>query len=85
MDFYRDEFRRQLKAVDEQNTAAMKPWREALMRVFSGGEHAPTVTKAHLTGAPDLLSVGLNHQVCDGEPGVAHFMAASQKRAQPCQ
>jgi rubrerythrin len=56
MDFYRDELRRQLKAVDEENTAAMKPWREALMRIFVGGERAPAQAKARLIGAPDRRS-----------------------------
>lgn len=53
MDIYRDELRRQLRAVDEQHDAAMKPWREALMRVFVGGEDTPDTAKTHLTGAPD--------------------------------
>ncbi len=56
MDFYRAEFRRQLQAVDEENTAAMKPWREALLRVFAGGERTAASAKVQLTGAPDRRS-----------------------------
>lgn len=61
MDFYRQEFRRQLRAVDEAHVAAMKPWREALLRVFAGGEPTPDAAKASLVGAPDrraFLRVG---------------------------
>lgn len=53
MDLYRDELRRQLKAVSSEHTAAMSPWREALMRVFVGREEAPSPLKARLAGAPD--------------------------------
>lgn len=56
MDFYRDELRRQLKVVDEEHRAAMRPWREALMRVFAGGHDAPLAAKAQLAGAPDRRS-----------------------------
>lgn len=56
MDFHRDELRRQLKAVEAEHRAAMRPWREALMRVFAGAEEASAATKARLTGAPDRRS-----------------------------
>ncbi|MDQ6697991.1 MAG: ferritin-like domain-containing protein [Actinomycetota bacterium] len=56
MDLNRDELRRQLKAVDEENSAAMKPWREALMRVFSGETQTAPGVRAELAGAPDRRS-----------------------------
>lgn len=56
MDFYSDEFRRQLRGVAQEHDAALKPWREALMRVFAGGEDAPHALKARLAGAPDRRS-----------------------------
>ncbi len=56
MDVYRDELRRQLKAVDAEHTTAMRPWRDALMRIFAGGASAPESVKAHLVGAPDRRS-----------------------------
>ncbi len=56
MDFYRDELRRQLRAVDGEHRAAMNPWREALMRVFVDGEDATGPVRARLAGAPDRRS-----------------------------
>ena len=56
MELNRDEVRRQLKASDEEHHAAMKPWREALMRIFAGGDKAPEALRAQLAGAPDRRS-----------------------------
>lgn len=56
MELNRDEVRRQLKEADEAHHAAMKPWREALMRVFAGEDKAPEAVRAQLAGAPDRRS-----------------------------
>ncbi len=52
MDLNQTELRRQLRAVDEANTAVMPKWRELLERVFSGDVAMSTEEKAHLLGVP---------------------------------
>ncbi len=52
MDFNRDEFRRQLREVEAQNTAVMPKWREVLERVFSGDVEMSTAEKAQMLGVP---------------------------------
>lgn len=52
MEHSRDEVRRQLVASRTDHTAAMRPWREALMRVFAGREDVPALVKAQLLGVP---------------------------------
>lgn len=52
MDFNRDEIRRQLRAVDADNTQVMPRWRELLDRVFSGGVDLSLSEKAELLGVP---------------------------------
>lgn len=56
MEFNRDEVRRELRAADRAHREAMKPWREALLRIFADGEHAPEAARAQLAGAPDRRS-----------------------------
>ncbi len=51
-DFSRDEFNRQMRAVEAQNKAAMPKWRETLDRVFNGGVDMTSAEKAHLLGVP---------------------------------
>jgi hypothetical protein len=51
-DFSRDEFNRQLREVDRQNTAVMPKWRETLDRVFNGGIDLTSAEKSHLLGVP---------------------------------
>lgn len=52
MTFSNDEFRRELRAVDAQNTAVMPRWRELLERVFSRDVAMSTEEKAQLLGVP---------------------------------
>lgn len=52
MDFNHDEFRRQLREVEAQNTAVMPKWRELLERVFSGDVNMSTAEKAQMLGVP---------------------------------
>ncbi|MGH9185821.1 MAG: ferritin-like domain-containing protein [Acidimicrobiales bacterium] len=54
MDLNRDELRRELRDVDEAHRAAMKPWRQALMRLFGGRERdqLSVMRKAELLGVP---------------------------------
>lgn len=52
MDIYRDELRRQLKLVDAEHKAAMKPFREALLRIFGKESNIPIEAKAELLRLP---------------------------------
>jgi hypothetical protein len=47
-----DEIRRQLRAVDRTNEAAMPRWREALTRILSGEEGLTADDKAAILGVP---------------------------------
>lgn len=52
MNHSRDEARRQLRAARAEHEAAMRPWREALLRVFGSESHLPASAKAQLLGVP---------------------------------
>ena len=52
MDLNRDELRRELRAVEAANRAAMPRWREALTRIFSGDETLSRDEKAAILGVP---------------------------------
>ena len=52
MDLNRDELRRELRAIDEDNTAAMPRWYSALRRIVGGGSDLSTDEKAALLGVP---------------------------------
>jgi hypothetical protein len=62
VDISRDELYRQLKGVDADQKAAMRPWRESLLRIFgSGGTALPPAAKAQLVGVPgrrQFLKIG---------------------------
>jgi Ferritin-like domain len=61
MDISNDEFRRQLRDVDEAQRAADKPWREVLKRIFDPESRVSTADKARLIGVPgrrQFLRVG---------------------------
>jgi len=53
MDLHRDDVRRQLRDVERAHNAALPGWRDALLRMFAGDEHAPEPVRAQLVGAPD--------------------------------
>ena len=52
MDLNKDELRRELKAIDAENTAAMPKWYEGLRRIVGGGTSLTTAEKADLLGVP---------------------------------
>lgn len=52
MDLNRDEMRRELRAIDAANKAAMPKWYDALRRVVGGGTTMSTDEKAALLGVP---------------------------------
>ncbi len=52
MDLNRDELRRELRAIDEDNTAAMPRWYDALRRIVGGRTALTTDEKAALLGVP---------------------------------
>ena len=61
MEYSRDEVRRQLVASRGDHTAAMAPWREALLRIFGTENQIPASAKAQLLGVPSrrgFLKVG---------------------------
>jgi hypothetical protein len=62
MDISRNELHRQLKDVEADQRAAMRPWRESLLRIFGGaGTSLPTDAKAQLVGVPgrrQFLKIG---------------------------
>ena len=47
-----DEVRRQLRAIDRMNEAAMPRWRDALARIFGGDEQLDVDEKAAILGVP---------------------------------
>ena len=52
MDLNRDELRRELRAIDEDNKAAMPRWYAALRQIVGGGTPLSTDEKAALLGVP---------------------------------
>ncbi len=52
MDLNRDELRRELKAIDADNKAAMPRWYDALRQIVGGGTKMSTDEKAALLGVP---------------------------------
>jgi hypothetical protein len=52
MDLNRDEMRRELRAIDAANKAAMPKWYDALRRIVGGGTDMTTDQKAALLGVP---------------------------------
>jgi hypothetical protein len=63
MDLNRDELRRELRAIDADNKAAMPRWYDALRQIVSGGTKLSTDEKASLLGVPSpgrrqLFTVG---------------------------
>jgi hypothetical protein len=52
MDLNRDELRRELRAIDADNQAAMPRWYDALRRIVGGGTPMSTDEKAALLGVP---------------------------------
>ena len=52
MDLNRDELRRELRAIDEDNKAAMPRWYSALRQIVGGGTELSTDEKAALLGVP---------------------------------
>ena len=52
MDLNRDELRRELKAIDADNKAAMPRWYDALRQIVGGGTPMSTDEKAALLGVP---------------------------------
>lgn len=61
MDIARDELRRQLREIDQTNTAVMPRWRDLLERVFSGDVALSVPERAELLGVPgrrQFLRVG---------------------------
>ncbi len=52
MDLNRDEMRRELRAIDAANKAAMPKWYDALRRIVGGGTTMSTDEKAALLGVP---------------------------------
>jgi hypothetical protein len=52
MDLNRDEMRRELRAIDDANKAAMPKWYDALRRIVGGGTSMSTDEKAALLGVP---------------------------------
>jgi hypothetical protein len=52
MDLNRDEMRRELQAIDEDNRAIMPKWYDALQRIVSGRTTMSTDEKAALLGVP---------------------------------
>jgi hypothetical protein len=52
MDLNKDELRRELRAVDAANTAAMPRWAAALRQIVGGGTKLSTDEKAALLGVP---------------------------------
>lgn len=52
MDLNRDELRRELKAIDADNTAVMPKWYDALRQIIGGGHTMSTDEKAALLGVP---------------------------------
>ncbi|CAN5190129.1 hypothetical protein BH18ACT4_BH18ACT4_05340 [soil metagenome] len=52
MDLNRDELRRELRAVESQQRAALPQWRDALRRIFADRNGISTRTKAELLGVP---------------------------------
>ena len=51
-DISHDDFKRELKAVDQTQREVMPRWSDLLHRVFSGGEGLSTPEKAQLLGVP---------------------------------
>lgn len=52
MDLNRDEMRRELRAIDAANKAAMPKWYDALRRIVGGGTDLSTDEKAAILGVP---------------------------------
>ncbi|MEO7429644.1 MAG: ferritin-like domain-containing protein [Acidimicrobiales bacterium] len=52
MDLNRDELRRELRAIDADNKAAMPKWYDALRQIVGGGTKMSTDEKAALLGVP---------------------------------
>lgn len=52
MDLNRDELRRELRAIDADNKAAMPRWYDALRQIVGGGTKLSTDEKAALLGVP---------------------------------
>ena len=52
MDLNRDELRRELKAIDADNKAAMPKWYDGLRQIVGGGTKMSTDEKAALLGVP---------------------------------
>src|SRR5262245_7005162 len=52
MDLNRDELRRELRAIDADNQAAMPKWYDALRQIVGGGTKMSTDEKAALLGVP---------------------------------
>jgi hypothetical protein len=52
MDLNRDEIRRELKAIDDDNKAIMPKWYDALRQIVGGGTKMSTDEKAALLGVP---------------------------------
>jgi hypothetical protein len=52
MDLNRDELRRELRAIDDENKAAMPRWYSALREIVGGGTTLSTDEKAALLGVP---------------------------------
>ena len=52
MDLNRDELRRELRAIDADNKAAMPKWYDALRQIVGGGTNMSTDEKAALLGVP---------------------------------
>ena len=52
MDLNRDELRRELQAIDDDNKAVMPKWYDALRQIVAGGTKLSTDEKAALLGVP---------------------------------
>lgn len=61
MEFSRDEVRRQLTTSRAEQKAAMRPWRDSLLRVFGSDNDIPASAKAQMLGLPNrrgFLKIG---------------------------